>query len=308
MKINAILPIVRHGKNAHTNVKMKVSIILPVHDGAPFLSAAIESILDQSFADFELICVDDGSTDQSPDILAHFASRDPRVRIITLHPNVGLPAALNRGFAVAQGQYHSWTSDDNLLRPDMLTKLVAVLDQDAGTDIVHAAYDVIDEAGHFVRHVSVGPAERLMHGNNVGACFLYRAAVTERLGGYDAHIMGAEDYDFWLRAAHHFSFRALDDTLYIYRRHRASLTDQRSRRNHMLRNAILERELQSSHWASSNKERAAILLSMVYSNPWQARFDLLARAARYDFGQWVRSVPAMLRWLYYSVRSRMPTL
>lgn len=284
---------------------MKVSLILPVHNGAPYLSAAIESALGQSFADFELICVDDGSTDDSPHILTRYANRDSRIRIVTLNPNVGLPAALNRGFAAAKGEYHSWTSDDNLLNPDMLEKLVAVLDNEPDTDIVHAAYDVVDEAGRFIRHIAVGPAERLMFGNNVGACFLYRATVTEKLGGYNEKIMGAEDYDFWLRAARHFTFRALDDTLYIYRRHGGSLTDQRSRRNHVLRDRILERELQDGHWASTDKERATILRAMVYSNPWQVRFDLLARAARYDFGQWVASTPQMARWLYYSARVRL---
>lgn len=284
---------------------MKVSVILPVHNGATYLSSSIESILDQSFTDFELICVDDGSSDESPTILARYADRDQRVRIITRSPNAGLPSALNCGFATANGPYHSWTSDDNILHPTMLEKLVAVLDENPDVDIAHASYNVIDEAGRSIRHVPVGPATRLIHGNNIGASFLYRASVTEKLKGYNEALMGAEDYDFWLRAAHHFKFHALEEPLYEYRRHGASLTDQRARRNYMLRDIILERELDSGFWASSARERAAILLEMAYSNPWQPRYDLIARAAKEDKQQFFASLPRMGRWMYYSLRTRL---
>lgn len=284
---------------------MKVSMILPVHNGAAYLPAAIDSVLAQSFRDFELICVDDGSSDESPRILARYATEDPRIRIITLNPNVGLPAALNRGFAAARGEYHSWTSDDNMLRPEMLATLVAALDANPDIGVVHADYDVIDEQGGFVRHIAVGPYDRLMYGNNIGACFLYRAAVTEKTGGYDETIMGAEDYDFWLRAAHDFRFLALPQTLYDYRRHGGSLTAQRSRRNVELRDKILLRELETGHWTKTNAERAAILRTLAYSNPWQPRFDLLAKAAAAAPGAFIASAPEMLRWIYSSFRQHI---
>src|SRR3546814_7988232 len=95
-----------------------------------------------------LILVDDASHDGSPAIMAEAAARDPRVRLLHLDTNVGLPAALNHGFAAARGELHSWTSDDNLLRPAMLARLVAALDARPDADIVHAAFLLIDAAGN----------------------------------------------------------------------------------------------------------------------------------------------------------------
>ena len=125
----------------------RVSMVMPVHNGARWLAEAIESVLAQDFADFELILVDDASRDASPAIMADAAARDTRVRLLRLDANVGLPAALNHGFAVACGELHSWTSDDNLLRPQMLDRLVATLDAKPDADIVHADFMLIDDAG-----------------------------------------------------------------------------------------------------------------------------------------------------------------
>src|SRR5690606_15856697 len=143
----------------------RVSMVMPVHNGARWLAEAIESVLAQDFNDFELILVDDASGDASPAIMADAAKRDPRVRLLRLDANVGLPAALNHGFAAARGEFHSWTSDDNLLRPTMLARLVAVLDAQPGADIVHADFLLIDDAGREIGHSRVGPIDRLLHGN-----------------------------------------------------------------------------------------------------------------------------------------------
>ena len=125
----------------------RVSMVMPVHNGARWLAEAIASVLAQDFVDFELILVDDASRDESPAIMSDAAERDPRVRLLRLDTNVGLPAALNHGFAAARGELHSWTSDDNLLRPEMLGRLVATLDAHGDADVVHADFMLIDEAG-----------------------------------------------------------------------------------------------------------------------------------------------------------------
>src|SRR4051794_26646558 len=103
----------------------KVSIILPTYNGARHLREALDACLKQSFADFELIVVIDGSTDETKEIMGTYA--DPRLKIV-FQENQGLPRALNSGFAHARGKYWSWTSDDNAFLPTALQVMVDYLD------------------------------------------------------------------------------------------------------------------------------------------------------------------------------------
>lgn len=221
----------------------RISIILPVHNGAVYLEQALVSVLQQTFDDFELICVDDGSTDATPELLASFAATDSRVRVITNRPNKGLPGALNVGFAAARGMFHTWTSDDNIVRPQMLERLFFALESNPGAAIAHGNFSVIDDEGAVIGFQKVGPASDILFGNRIGAAFLYRAFVTDALEGYDETLFGVEDYDFWLRAARRFQFVTLDEDLYLYRRHAGSLTDRRTRMIHRLVAQIIQREL-----------------------------------------------------------------
>ncbi|SBV34514.1 Glycosyl transferase, family 2 [uncultured Sphingopyxis sp.] len=280
----------------------RVSMVMPVHNGARWLADAIASVLAQDFADFELILVDDASRDDSPAIMADAAARDRRVRVLRLDTNAGLPAALNHGFAAARGALHSWTSDDNLLRPQMLARLVATLDAHPAADIVYADFTLIDDAGTELGRSRVGPIERLLHGNNVGACFLYRARVTEALGGYDTALFGVEDYDFWLRAALRFAFVALHEDLYIYRKHGGSLTSQRAEQIQALTAAIVERALPAELPARSRSE---ILLGLALRSRSRWRLDLVRRAFRADPAHVAARLPAIARWSLAVARNRI---
>ncbi len=272
-------------------------MVLPVHNGARWLAAALDSVLAQSFADFELICVDDASSDGSPAILADYAARDPRISVRRCAANVGLPAALNHGFAAARGALHSWTSDDNLLRPDMLARLVAALDANPDAGVAHSDYQVIDDDGAAQGRVSVGPVDRLLLGNNIGASFLYRAEVTAALGGYGAHLFGAEDYDFWLRAAARFRFVTLAEDLYLYRKHGGSLTNQRAAQIQALVSdvvlaALAERQLGAA-------DQADVLVSLVLRNSIRWRGDLWGRALAVAPARAALATPRVLRhWLW----------
>ena len=272
----------------------RVSVVLPVHNGAAYLDAAIVSILGQTFRDFELICVDDGSTDETPEILRRHAAADRRIRVITNRPNKGLPGALNTGFAAARGELHTWTSDDNIARPQMLARLVAALDADPSAAIAHADFSVIDAVGQVIGFHKVGPASELLMGNRIGAAFLYRAEVTEALAGYDEALFGVEDYDFWLRAARRFRFVALDEDLYLYRRHEASLTDRRAQRIHQLVSQILRRELAL---VSDRKLRARALLEHGLASRIDARLDMLAKGLILSPVQAMRRIVPILRHL-----------
>lgn len=280
----------------------RVSMVMPVHNGARWLAEAIESVLTQDFDDFELILVNDASRDASVAIMAEAVARDRRVKLLHLDVNVGLPAALNHGFAAARGELHSWTSDDNLLRPQMLSRLVAVLDAQPDADIVHADFTLIDDAGDELGRSRVGPVDRLLHGNNVGACFLYRAVVTEALGGYDTRLFGVEDYDFWLRAALRFRFVTLPEDLYLYRKHGGSLTSQRAEQIQALTAQVVEKALPETLTA---RNRSEILLGLALRSQRRWRLDLVSRAFRADPKHVFAQLPALARWSLVVARNRI---
>ena len=267
-----------------------VSLVLPVHNGEAYLAEALASIAAQSFSDYELICVDDASSDGSPALLTAAAAADPRIQYVRLDTNVGLPAALNAGFARARGAYFGWTSDDNILRPAMLARLVAALDAHPECGVAHSDYSVIDGSGDVQETIRVGPADNLLLGNNVGASFLYRREVDFALGGYDPDLFGAEDYDFWLRAAAHYRFHHVPEDLYLYRKHPRSLTNSRAAAIQALTTGVVLEAL-TGHVPKSR--RAAVLRDQVRRNHFRLRADLILRSLRLAPLDTLRSAPAL---------------
>ena len=121
-----------------------VSIVLPTFKRAHVLPWAIRSVLAQSYTHWELIVVDDNSPDDTAAVVASFT--DPRIRYVKNEPNLKLPRALNRGFSMAQGEFLTWTSDDNLYAPTAIEKMVARL-QAGGCDLVYADYYLFSTQG-----------------------------------------------------------------------------------------------------------------------------------------------------------------
>jgi len=206
------------------NKLSKVSIILPVYNGASFLSEAIESILNQTYTNFELIIVNDCSTDESATIAENYKSRDKRIKIIHNSINKKLPASLNIGHRAAKGEYLTWTSHDNLLKPVFLETLIKHLEK-PDVSVVYSNYDIIDKEGALIRNHQTTPSNQLLFGNVVGASFLYKKEVFINLDGYDEFLFLVEDYDFWLRAAAIFKLYPIKENLYKYRLQNESLTN-----------------------------------------------------------------------------------
>ncbi len=252
-----------------------VTIVMPIYNGEKYLDSAMQSVLRQDYSNWELICIDDASTDQSAAIINRHAQADPRVLHLTNERNLGLPATLNRGFTEAQGALHSWTSDDNILRPNMIATLVEKLETEPEADVVYAGYSVIDEEENILRYVAPPPIDQRWFGNPVGAAFLYRRQVTEKLGGYDEQLFGAEDYDYWMRAAHHYKMVPVDKDLYLYRRHERSLTDMRSKEIRQLVSKVLLRELKH---VDDNALRAKALVERILSSWHHFDIQLFGRA------------------------------
>jgi glycosyltransferase involved in cell wall biosynthesis len=206
-----------------------VSIVLPTYNGSRYLRESVDSCLAQSFENFELIIVDDGSTDNTWDIIQDFVSRDSRVTGICHKTNKNLPSALNTGFENANGDLYTWTSDDNLFLPEAIGSMVGFLDANTNVDIVYANYAEINEFGIIFATRNKGPWYELPIECNIGACFMYRKRVDKMVGGYAFDSFCVEDYDFWLKAYRAgIKFGKLDEQLYLYRNNPDSLTSKKS--------------------------------------------------------------------------------
>lgn len=201
-----------------------VSIVLPVYNGARFLHQSIDSCLQQTYHPVELIVVDDGSTDNSAEIVQSY--RDNRIKLIHHGTNKKLPAALNTGFKHAGGAYLTWTSHDNYYASTAIAEMVDFLEANPHIQFVFADDYFVDETDRLLGVVKRGPIERLASESCLGGGFLYTRAVYENVGPYNEKAFLAEDYDYWLRVAAYFKLGHLPRPLYYYRQHADSLTSR----------------------------------------------------------------------------------
>lgn len=201
-----------------------ISIIIPVYNGEKYLADAIKSCLIQTYSNIEIIIVNDCSTDATLKIAEDFAAQDKRIHIINNLENKKLPASLNIGHRQAKGDYITWTSDDNIYQKDALAIMCQTL-LSSRSDIVYCDYLTIDDDGVINGQARLKPIEFLLFYGVIGACFLYKKEVFIRNNGYNENLFLVEDYDFWLRALKHSSYKKIDNPgYYLYRYHENSLT------------------------------------------------------------------------------------
>ena len=202
-----------------------ISIVLPVYNGERFLRTSIESCINQTYKNWELLIIDDGSSDNSVLIAQEYAKMDSRIFSYQNPQNLKLPKTLNRGFSFAKGEYLTWTSDDNLYHPQALERMMYLL-QNTDAEFVFAECAIIDESGNRISSITAPKDYRsaIWDHNFVGACFLYSRSVYDLVGEYDTNLFLGEDYDYWLRIFSNFSVGYVDEELYQYRRHDKSLS------------------------------------------------------------------------------------
>lgn len=215
-----------------------VSIVLPVHNGAKYLRHSIDSCLSQAHKNIQLIIVDDGSQDDTPAIIREYAALDHRVIYITNEQNLGLPESLNAGFRLAEGEFLTWTSDDNLYAPHAIEYMVQQLCTFPKLGLVYCSTHQIDESGDMRAGVSACqhefnaafPPTALLRWTAVTACFLYRREVMEVVGPYRPECRHFEDWDFFTRACIRFPAKFYFEPCYFYRKHAGSLTSAHSQK------------------------------------------------------------------------------
>jgi glycosyltransferase involved in cell wall biosynthesis len=211
-----------------------LTVLMPVYNGERYLHQSIESILSQTYSDFEFLIVDDGSTDSTPAILDEYAKKDERIRVITNVANKQLVETLNIGLEEAKGRHIARQDADDVAYPHRLEKQLEFLQKNSDVLVVGAAYDLIDETGaNAGRIVPPLPDDeikwQLFYACAFGHGFvMYRRDEVLAAGGYDCNYFLAEDHELWVRLALNGCFANLPVALGGYRKHEEAITSRLS--------------------------------------------------------------------------------
>ena len=288
----------------------KVTVVIPVYNGDRYLRESIDSVFAQTFDDYEIVCVDDGSTDDSAVLLQAYGQR---IRVVR-QTNAGQSAARNAGVKVARGEYIAFLDQDDVWYPSKLESQVAVLDAEPDVVLVHCDFDRIDEGGQMLQR-GAGTSERTSAlgstmGQLIGEALIFPSAmmirkdVYERIGGFHHALQGFEDFDLMARLKAQGRFVMVEERGMAYRMHGKGFTRTggihviRSRETFLRRMQELYREHRSkqaivrnmladcySDWGihavrSGNRHEGRVkLLQSVWCNPLKFRtYSRLLRA------------------------------
>ena len=207
----------------------RFSVLMAAYNRADLIHTAIDSVLAQDFDDFELVIVDDGSTDATPEVVRGYP--DPRIRYFQKPENEGRAPTRNRAVAEARGEFVLWMADDDLIAPGVLTLYDRVLREHPGVDVVYGNLQLFDhdtgaDIEVFEPNDWTGRDDELVGGELYGSCVPDGGTVTRREvyarvdhGPYDDEFVRAQDYELWTRIVGKARFRKIDQIVYRYRKH-----------------------------------------------------------------------------------------
>lgn len=224
-----------------------VSVVMPVYNAGRFLPEAIDSVIAQTYTHWELVAIDDASTDGSWDVLQGYAAREPRVRVFRQPKNLGIVAARNRAFTESspESRYFAVLDSDDVALPERLSLQVAFLEGHPEHMVVGGHTVIIDERSREVgvRRYPVAYEDicRVITRENPIAqpTVMIRRSVLDEVGVYDPHFSRCQDYDLWLRIAAKHPIANLDTVTLRYR-----LSPSQGKRTHLYETLRLSLELQ----------------------------------------------------------------
>ncbi len=200
----------------------RVSVVMPAYNAARWLRRALASLVTQTFADLEIVVVDDGSDDETPTIIATAAAGDSRI-VAVRQDHAGFSSAANHGLAVARGEYIGRLDADDIALPDRFAIQVAFMDAHPEVGVVGGSMVVIDEHERKLHRMYYPTenvdAEMLKYSALGHPATLIRRSLMVELGGYRRAFVHAEDYDLWLRIAERARLANLPDVVTYYRAH-----------------------------------------------------------------------------------------
>jgi hypothetical protein len=210
---------------SESTYEVKASVVIPVLNRASFIGKAIASVQAGTFKDFEVVVVDNGSTDGSPDVVKEISEKDPRIRLIEQRgPHIA--SALNRGIKEARGKYICQLDSDDVYVPETLERMVGHFESHPYCGLAISYYGLIDPDGKplpelgLIRHLGYG-RNVIVRRDGGGALRVFPKCVLEEMGLYDEENFGnfGEDYDMVLKVGEKYEVNRVHAELYRYRRH-----------------------------------------------------------------------------------------
>jgi len=210
---------------------IKVTVLMSVYNGEQYLPQSIESILNQTYDNYEFIIIDDASTDKSYSILEKYASLHSQIVLIKNEKNLGLTKSLNLGIKMSRGKYIARQDHDDISHPDRLEKEVSYLDQNRDVMLVTGNLELIDSLGMFIKHTKRFMEQKLiawylLFYNVIGghSLVMFRKENVVSLGGYNEAFPFGQDYQLWLRLVESGKLVILPDVLLQWRQHDKSIS------------------------------------------------------------------------------------
>ncbi|MBI4781803.1 MAG: glycosyltransferase [Oscillatoriophycideae cyanobacterium NC_groundwater_1537_Pr4_S-0.65um_50_18] len=217
-----------------------ISVLMPVYNGDRYLTEAVESVLAQTFTDFEFLIIDDGSTDRSLQILQQYAAQDDRIRLIS-RENRGLIATLNQMLELAQGEFLARMDADDIAVGDRFAAQLEFLRQHPDYVCVGGAFALMDAQGRTVLPLEMPETndeiqQAILSGRTIinHPCAMIRRQALEAIGGYDTAMVTVEDLDMLLRLGEVGKLANLKQMVLKYRFHMESVSAKRSEFQHQM--------------------------------------------------------------------------
>jgi glycosyltransferase involved in cell wall biosynthesis len=278
-----------------------ISVLMSVYNGERYLAAAMDSILAQTFGDFELIVIDDGSKDSSPAMLRDYAQRDPRVKL-TVRENKGLTVTLNEAFAQSTGKYIARMDCDDVALPERFARQVELLNANPQIVCTGGYFQLIDGAGRLLTTVR-GPTNdleiqtTLLKGHNA-ICHptaMIRRTAMEQAKGYDTRFKTSQDLDLWLRLGEIGQLANVASPVLKFRLHESSVSETKR-----------DQQRQAGRLACEEAWKRRGLSNMTYEagDPWRPGSD---RASKHRFamlyGWWAFGSGERKTAMYYATKA-----
>ena len=207
----------------------KVTVLMSVYNGQKYLREAINSILNQTFKDFEFIIIDDCSIDKTKDIILSY--KDSRIRFIENKKNIGLTKSLNKGLKIARGKYIARMDVDDISMPERVEKQISFLDKHKDIAVVGSWIEIInmESSRAYVLKNDCNPAiikwTHIFKNQITHSSAFFRKEIIKKIGHYNEKYKYAQDFDFWFRISRKYKIANIPKVLVKYRIHSKSVTE-----------------------------------------------------------------------------------